>query len=55
MAQEETDNDGALSRRSGASLFMTLLAGFKLLLARLAGQGDVVVGSPSAGRDRVET
>src|SRR6185503_12146134 len=39
-----------LSRGAGASLFMTLLAGFKLLLARLADQEDVVVGSLSAGR-----
>jgi len=44
-----------LSRREGASLFMTLLAGFVLLLSRLSGQEDVVVGSPSAGRGRVET
>ncbi len=44
-----------LSRREGASLFMTLLAGFNVLLARLTGQEDVVVGSPSAGRRRVET
>ncbi|MFL6195586.1 MAG: non-ribosomal peptide synthase/polyketide synthase [Thermoanaerobaculia bacterium] len=44
-----------LSRREGASLFMTLLAGFKVLLSRLADQDDVVVGSPSAGRLRVET
>ncbi len=43
-----------LSRREGVSLFMTLLAGFVLLLSRLAGQDDVVVGSPSAGRGRVE-
>jgi amino acid adenylation domain-containing protein len=43
-----------LSRREGASLFMTLLAVFQLLLARLSGQDDVVVGSPSAGRSRVE-
>ena len=44
-----------LSRREGASLFMTLLAGFKALLGRLADQEDVVVGSPSAGRRRLET
>ena len=44
-----------LSRREGASMFMTLLAGFNLLLSRLAGQEDVVVGSPSAGRRRMET
>ena len=39
-----------LSRDSGASLFMTLLAAFKILLSRLAGQDDVIVGSPIAGR-----
>ncbi|MFP5287404.1 MAG: condensation domain-containing protein, partial [Thermoanaerobaculia bacterium] len=39
-----------LARREGASPFMTLLAVFQLLLARLSGQDDVVVGSPSAGR-----
>jgi amino acid adenylation domain-containing protein len=43
-----------LSSREGASLFMTLLAGFDLLLSRLSGQEDVVVGSPSAGRGRME-
>ncbi len=44
-----------LSRREGTSLFMTLLAGFNVLLSRLTGQEDVVVGSPSAGRGRLET
>ena len=43
-----------LSRQEGVSMFMTLLAGFQLLLARLSGQDDVVVGSPSAGRSRTE-
>jgi amino acid adenylation domain-containing protein len=45
----------ALSQQQGATLFMTLLAAFKLLLGRLAGQDDIVVGSPIAGRDRPET
>jgi amino acid adenylation domain-containing protein len=44
-----------LSRRQRATLFMTLLAACKVVLARWAGQDDVVVGSPSAGRQRVET
>jgi len=44
-----------LTRREGASMFMTLLAGFNVLLSRLTGQEDVVVGSPSAGRRRMET
>ncbi len=43
-----------LSRREGATLFMTLLAGWQTLLARYAGQDDVVVGSPISGRTRHE-
>ncbi len=45
----------ALSRREGATLFMTLLAGWQALLGRYAGQEDVVVGTPIAGRTRRET
>jgi len=45
---------GALARRHGATLFMTLLAGWAAVLARLSGQGDVVVGTPSANREREE-
>jgi amino acid adenylation domain-containing protein len=44
----------ALSREEGATLFMTLLAGFQLLLSRYAGQKDIVVGSPIANRPRSE-
>ena len=45
----------ALSRREGATLFMTLLAGFQALLARYSGQDDVLVGSPIAGRENIAT
>ncbi|HEX8353468.1 MAG TPA: condensation domain-containing protein, partial [Pyrinomonadaceae bacterium] len=44
-----------LGRREGATLFMTLLAAFQVLLSRYTGQSDVVVGSPVAGRGRLET
>ena len=44
----------ALGRREGATLFMTLLAGLSVLLGRLAGQEDVCVGAPVAGRGRAE-
>ncbi|MEO6238545.1 MAG: amino acid adenylation domain-containing protein [Vicinamibacterales bacterium] len=44
-----------LSRREGVTPFMTLLAGFQILLARYAGQEDVVVGSTIAGRNQAET
>ena len=43
-----------LSRREGVTLFMTLLAAFNVLLARYAGQTDIVVGTPIAGRTRAE-
>ncbi|HEX7240208.1 MAG TPA: amino acid adenylation domain-containing protein, partial [Longimicrobiaceae bacterium] len=44
----------ALSRREGATAFMTLLAAWQLLLARYAGAEDVSVGTPVAGRTRTE-
>ncbi len=44
-----------LSRETGASVFMVLLAAFQLLLGRIAGQEDVAVGSPVANRTRTET
>ena len=39
-----------LSQRHGTTLFMTLLAGWAAVLARLSGQDDVVIGTPSANR-----
>jgi amino acid adenylation domain-containing protein len=45
----------ALSRREGATLFMTLLAAWQTLLSRYSGQTDIVVGSPIAGRNRAES
>ncbi|AKJ29411.1 non-ribosomal peptide synthetase [Caldimonas brevitalea] len=43
-----------LSRRHGVTLYMTLLASWGALLARLSGQDDLVIGSPVAGRNRAE-
>ena len=45
---------GELSRREGATLFMTLLAAFQTLLHRYTGSDDILVGSPIAGRNRTE-
>ncbi|HEX2202009.1 MAG TPA: amino acid adenylation domain-containing protein [Longimicrobium sp.] len=44
----------AMGRREGTTMFMTLLAAFKVLLLRYTDQLDVVVGSPIAGRNRNE-
>ena len=43
-----------LSQREGMTLFMTLLAGWSLLLGRYAGVTEVMVGTPIAGRTRAE-
>ncbi|HYM75979.1 MAG TPA: amino acid adenylation domain-containing protein, partial [Candidatus Dormibacteraeota bacterium] len=43
-----------LSARQGTTLYMTLLAAWAVLLCRLSGQKDVVIGSPVANRGRVE-
>ena len=44
----------ALSQKEGATLFMTLLASYSLLLSRYSGQEEIVVGSPISGRTRSE-
>jgi amino acid adenylation domain-containing protein len=44
----------ALADQQGATLFMVLLAVFKVLLLKNTGQQDIVVGTPVAGRRRTE-
>ncbi|MEU7876520.1 amino acid adenylation domain-containing protein, partial [Dactylosporangium sp. NPDC049140] len=44
----------ALTRGGDASMFMTTLAAFALLLGRYTGQDDIVVGTPVANRNRSE-
>ncbi|WP_392675102.1 amino acid adenylation domain-containing protein [Streptomyces sp. LN785] len=51
---EVTEALERMSRERGVTLFMTLLAAYQLFLARHTGQREVLVGSPTAGRERVE-
>jgi amino acid adenylation domain-containing protein len=44
----------SLAQRHGATLFMTLLSGWSILLARMSGQDDIVIGTPVANRQRTE-
>src|SRR5207244_10509493 len=52
---ETLESIKALSRRENATLFMTLLAAFNVLLHRYTRQEDILIGSPIAGRTRTET
>ena len=54
LTEELTERLKAFSRREGATLFMTLLAAFDVLLYRYTGQTDILVGIPIAGRTRRE-
>ncbi|WP_413988224.1 amino acid adenylation domain-containing protein [Labrys okinawensis] len=40
--------------KRGSTLFATLLAAFEILMGRLAGQNEVVVGIPAAGQSLIE-
>ena len=43
-----------LASRCGVSLFILLQATYALLLARISGERDIVMGTPMAGRERAE-
>ena len=48
------DEVNRISRLAGATPFMTLLAGFQILLSRYSGRDDIVVGTVIANRNRSE-
>ena len=54
LPPELTESLQQLARMDGATLFMVLLAAFKVLLSRYSGETDVIVGSPIANRERSE-
>ena len=45
----------SLGQRQNATLFMTLLAAFQILVHRVSGQDGIVLGTPIAGRTQLET
>ena len=54
LSPELTAKLHALSLANGATLYMTLLAGFEVLLARYSGLEDFVIGMPIASRSQTE-
>ncbi|OKH14704.1 non-ribosomal peptide synthetase [Fischerella major NIES-592] len=55
LPQSLTEALKSLSQKEGVTLFMVLLAAFKTLLYRYTGQTDLVVGTPIANRNQIET
>jgi amino acid adenylation domain-containing protein/non-ribosomal peptide synthase protein (TIGR01720 family) len=51
---ELTEKLKLLSQKSGVTLFMTLLAALNTLLFRYSGQDDILIGTPTANRNRQE-
>ncbi|MDT7808528.1 MAG: hypothetical protein QOJ70_2341 [Acidobacteriota bacterium] len=55
LPKEEAEALKRLGRAEDATLFMTLLAAFKVLLHHLSGSEDILVGSDIANRNPVQT
>ncbi|MGB8194795.1 MAG: amino acid adenylation domain-containing protein, partial [Chitinophagaceae bacterium] len=54
LSKELLEKLESLSREQGATLYMTLLSVFKILLRRYSNQHDICVGTPIAGRQQQE-
>lgn len=54
LSRELSEAVKAISRREKTTLFMALLAAFKVLLCHYTEQEDIAVGSPIANRGRIE-
>jgi amino acid adenylation domain-containing protein len=52
--RELTERLKDLSRSNGATLYVTLLAAFEVLLSKYSGQQEVLVGTPASARSRAE-
>ena len=55
LSKKLSEDITLLSRREGATLFMTLFSAFVTLLYRYSGQHDILVGTAIANRNRAET
>lgn len=54
ISQETSKALRQLAQQQDTTLFMVMLATFTMLLHRISGQEDIIVGSPIAGRDNSE-
>jgi amino acid adenylation domain-containing protein/non-ribosomal peptide synthase protein (TIGR01720 family)/FkbM family methyltransferase len=55
VSKETSEALNKISRNNGSTLFMSLFAGFNILLQRYSSQDDICVGTPVANRTMKET
>lgn len=51
LTREETSRLKSISKEHGATMFMTILALYNILLSKLSNQDDIVIGTPVNGRN----
>ncbi|MGD2093331.1 MAG: amino acid adenylation domain-containing protein, partial [Candidatus Aminicenantes bacterium] len=54
LEREDTERLNRFIKRQGITLFMALLAAFNILVGKLSGQDDILVGTPAGGRKQPE-
>jgi amino acid adenylation domain-containing protein len=54
LGKKETAKVKAIATEAGGTSFMVLLAVFNVLLSKICGQEDIVVGTPVAGREHAD-
>ncbi|NOQ26330.1 MAG: amino acid adenylation domain-containing protein, partial [Bacteroidales bacterium] len=54
LSKEDTKNLRNFTERNELTLYMTLLSVYSILLSKLSGQDDIVVGTPIAGRNHAD-
>ncbi|MCP4147627.1 MAG: hypothetical protein GY757_07745, partial [bacterium] len=50
LSGEETGNLRGIAKKNDTTIYMTILSVFTILLSKLGGQEDIIVGTPTAGR-----
>ncbi|WP_045926269.1 surfactin non-ribosomal peptide synthetase SrfAA [Bacillus siamensis] len=55
LPKELRDRLQKLAGKNGATLYMVLLSAYYTLLSKYSGQEDIIVGTPSAGRNHSDT
>ncbi|NOQ24119.1 MAG: amino acid adenylation domain-containing protein [Bacteroidales bacterium] len=54
LSKEETHFIKSFAKENGLTLYMSVLSIFNILLSKLSGQEDIIIGTPIAGRNHLD-